>query len=242
MRQMVLSETYQQAAGGDTRRFKMDPGNAQLARGPRYRMSAEILRDVALQASGLLVDDIGGPSVKPYQPPGIWNAVSINRGLRFRQDTGEKLYRRSLYIYWKRSAPPPSMRIFDAPTRERCVMRRARTNTPLQALVTLNDPQFLEAARFLAQRMIQNADSLPARIAYAYELVMSRPPEPWEVALFKDSLAPMITKYRADSASAKAMLSVGEAKRDPAIDAAEHAAWMVIASMILNTDEALTKG
>ena len=242
MRQMVLSETYQQAAGGDTRRFEMDPGNAQLARGPRYRMSAEILRDVALQASGLLVDDIGGPSVKPYQPPGIWNAVSINRGLRFRQDTGEKLYRRSLYIYWKRSAPPPSMRIFDAPTRERCVMRRARTNTPLQALVTLNDPQFLEAARFLAQRMIQNADSLPARIAYAYELVMSRPPEPWEVALFKDSLAPMITKYRADSASAKAMLSVGEAKRDPAIDAAEHAAWMVIASMILNTDEALTKG
>jgi thiamine pyrophosphate-dependent acetolactate synthase large subunit-like protein len=134
------------------------------------------------------------------------------------------------------------MRIFDAPTRERCVMRRARTNTPLQALVTLNDPQFLEAARFLAQRMIQNADNLPARITYAYELVMSRPPEPWEVKLFKDSFATMITKYRADPASAKAMLSVGEAKRDPAIDAAEHAAWMVIASMILNTDEALTKG
>ncbi len=139
------------------------------------RLHAEFIRDVALSVSGLLVRDLGGPGVKPYQPSGLWNEVSINRDLRFRQDHGEKLYRRSLYTYWKRSAPPPALRIFDAPTRERCVIRRSLTNTPLQALITLNDPQFIEAARFLAQRMIfEGGKSLENRVGFVYRLVLAR--------------------------------------------------------------------
>ncbi|MEE2888613.1 MAG: DUF1553 domain-containing protein [Planctomycetota bacterium] len=242
IRQMVMSQTYRQSTRGASSRFERDPDNSMLSRGPRFRLSAEFLRDVALQTSGLLVADLGGPGVKPYQPPGLWNEVSLNRGLRFRQDKGVKLYRRSLYTYWKRSAPPPSMRIFDAPTRERCVLRRGRTNTPLQALVTLNDPQFLEASRFLAQRMIQHGGGVVDRVAFAYQLVLCRAPEPWEVKVFQRSLEPALARYRSDPASAKAMLAAGEARRDESIDAAEHAAWMVVASMILNTDEALTKG
>ncbi len=150
---MVTSATYRQAAAVTPEKLEKDPQNRLLSRGPRFRMDAEMIRDYALAASGLLVRKIGGPSVKPYQPPGVWEAVAmIGSNTRdYKQDTGEKLYRRSMYTFWKRAAPPASMDIFNAPTREVCTVRRERTNTPLQALVTLNDPQFVEAARHLAR-------------------------------------------------------------------------------------------
>jgi hypothetical protein len=242
MRMMVTSATYRQSASVTRETRKRDPENTYLARGPRMRMHAEFIRDVALSVSGLLVRKLGGPGVKPYQPSGLWNEVSINRGLRFRQDHGEKLYRRSLYTYWKRSAPPPALRIFDAPTRERCVIRRSLTNTPLQALITLNDPQFIEAARFLAQRMIfEGGKSLENRVGFAYRLVLARPAKPDEIEIFRDTLAPILADYRNDKSKAEAFLAIGESKRDATIDASEHAAWTVLASMILNLDEALTK-
>src|SRR5712671_1398458 len=151
-----MSATYRQAALVTPELLEKDPRNRLLARGPRFRMDAEMLRDTALDASGLLVEKIGGPSVKPYQPPGVWEAVAMfGSNTRFyKPDTGENLYRRSMYTFWKRSAPPASMDIFNAPSRETCTVRRERTDTPLQALVTLNDPQFVEAARVLAQHAL----------------------------------------------------------------------------------------
>ncbi len=156
---LVTSAAYRQSGATTEEKLKMDPGNRLLSRGPRFRMDGEMVRDYALAASGLLVPTIGGPSVKPYQPDGIWEAVAmLNSNTRFyRRDSGDKLYRRSLYTFWKRSAPPASMEIFGAPTRESCAVRRERSNTPLQALVTMNDPQFIEAARRLAQRAMRAA-------------------------------------------------------------------------------------
>ncbi len=154
---MVMSATYRQAAISTPEKLQMDPENRLLSRGPRFRMDAEMVRDYALSASGLLSTQIGGPSVKPYQPPGVWEAVAmIGSNTRdYRRDEGENLYRRSLYTFWKRSAPPASMEMFNAPSRETCTVRRERTNTPLQALVTLNDPQFVEAARVLAEQALR---------------------------------------------------------------------------------------
>ena len=154
---LVTSAAYRQSAVATPEKLEKDPENRLLSRGPRFRMDAEMIRDYALAASGLLVQKIGGPSVKPYQPEGVWEAVAmIGSNTRdYRRDSGEKLYRRSMYTFWKRAAPPASMDIFNAPSRETCTVRRERTNTPLQALVTLNDPQFVEAARFLAQTTLQ---------------------------------------------------------------------------------------
>ena len=154
---LVTSATYRQAAPATPEKLEKDPHNRLLSRGPRFRMDAEMIRDYALAASGLLVRKIGGPSVKPYQPDGVWEAVAmIGSNTRdYKRDTGENLYRRSMYTFWKRAAPPASMDIFNAPTRETCTVRRERTNTPLQALVTLNDPQFVEAARVLAAACAQ---------------------------------------------------------------------------------------
>jgi len=242
IRQMVTSHTYRQSSRITPELRERDPENRLLARGPRFRLQGEFVRDNALAASGLLVDAIGGPSVKPYQPPGLWNEVSLS-GARFVQDKGEKLYRRSMYTYWKRSAPAPAMTIFDAPTREQCVLRRSRTNTPLQALVTLNDPQFVEAARALAQRtMNEGGETIDEQIAHAYRLASGVRPTPATVAVLKSAYEQELAVFTADLERAKKLLAVGESKRDESIDPARHAAMSVVCSMILNLDAVITRG
>ena len=186
--------------------------------------------------------EVGGTGVKPYQPANIWNEVSLNGGLRYRQDKGEKLYRRSMYTYWKRSSPMPNMLIFDSPSREKCVIQRQRTNTPLQALVTLNDPQFLEAGRALAQRLIKSGDDEASkRIDLGYRLATARPAKTREIEILTKLFEKNLARFRGNPAAAKEFLAVGESPRDESIDPAEHAAWMVIAQTIMNLDESLTR-
>ncbi len=181
IKQLVMSETYRQSSSIDSHAYAVDPDNRLCARGPRFRLQGEFIRDTALELSGLLVDTYGGPGVKPYQPAGLWAEVGLGGNPKFKQDSGGNLYRRSLYTYWKRSAPPPSMQIFDAPTREKCTIQRARTNTPLQALVTLNDPQFVEASRHFAERMmLAGGESNEARIDHGFRLATARLPNPAE--------------------------------------------------------------
>lgn len=251
IKQIVMSAAYQQSSRVSRDLFELDPQNRLLSRGPRFRLQGEFIRDAALAAGGLLVNQVGGPSVKPYQPEGLWNEVSIDTSLRFSQDHGENLYRRSLYIYWKRSAPPPSMAIFDAPSREKCTIRRSRTNTPLQALVTLNDPQFVEAARALAQRVLlagrSDSDSDADRmiddsIAMAYRLATGVRPSAAALAVLRQSYRTELAVFQAVPARAAALLKVGESPCDDTLNPAEHAAMTIVAGMILNLDEMLTRG
>lgn len=243
IKQIVISATYRQSSRMTPRLRDRDPLNRLVARGPRFRLQGEFIRDNALAVSGLLVEKIGGPGVKPYQPPRIWNEVSLNGGLRYPQDHGDKLYRRSLYTYWKRSAPMPNMLIFDAPTREKCVVARPRTNTPLQALVTLNDPQFVEAARVLAERMLlEGGDRTESRIDFAYRLVVARAARSTEHSLLQDFLDSQREILREDPEKASKLITVGEKKADPGLDPVELAAWTLVAQMILNLDECLTRG
>ena len=242
IKQIVMSATYRQSTRSSDKHKEFDPENRLLARGPGFRLQGEFVRDNALAASGLLVDKIGGPGVKPYQPDGLWNEVSLNGNLRFKRDSGEKLFRRSMYTYWKRSAPAPAMTIFDAPTREKCIMTRSRTNTPLQALVTLNDEQFVEAARALAQRSIQevNAD-IEKRIVYAYRLATGIRPSGDVVSVLKDAYNSELVVFRKHPERAAQLLATGESKRDETIDVSEHAALTIVTSIILNLDETLTR-
>ena len=241
LRQIVTSATYRQASVTRPELLERDPENRLLARAPRLRLQGEFLRDQALSVSGLLVDRVGGPGVRPYQPAGLWNEVSLDKNVRFVQDHGEALYRKSMYIYWKRSAPMPAMVLFDAPTREKCVVLRQRTNTPLQALVTLNDVQFVEAARHLAERMARGTGDFGERLALGFELCTARPPDELRVEVMRDVFDAQLAHYRADPAAAEALLAVGESERDAALDPAEHAAWTVLASMLLNLDETLNR-
>ncbi len=242
IKQLVLSATYRQSTRTSPDLLERDPKNRLLARGPRFRLQGEFIRDNALAASGLLVRRIGGPGVKPYQPPGLWNEVSLSAGVRFVQDHGEKLFRRSMYTYWKRSAPAPGLTIFDAPTREQCALRRSRTNTPLQALVTLNDPQFVEAARKLAERVLLTPGSTEARITYAYRLATGVRPRADILAILTSAYAEELGVFRTDGERAKALLAIGESPRAEKLDAAEHAAMTVVTSMILNLDATITRG
>ncbi|MBB22763.1 MAG: hypothetical protein CMN04_07760 [Roseibacillus sp.] len=243
LKQIALSATYRQASRLTPQLAKGDPENILLARSPRFRLQGEFIRDTALDLSGLLVEKVGGPSVKPYQPSNIWNEVSLNGGLRYKRDNGEKLYRRSMYTYWKRSAPMPNMLIFDAPTREKCMIQRPITNTPLQALVTLNDPQFVEAARALGQRLIkEGGKDTASRIDYGFKLALSRPATDKEAEVIERVLDDQLTRFRSDPNKAKEFLAVGEVTRDETIDAVEHAAWMVVGQLLLNMDETLTRG
>ncbi|MCZ6792060.1 MAG: DUF1553 domain-containing protein, partial [Planctomycetota bacterium] len=243
LRQMVLSSTYRQSSATRPELLERDPENRLFARGARFRLEGEFIRDGALAASGLLSRRIGGPGVKPYQPPGLWNEVSLSAGVRFVQDKGEKLYRRSMYTYWKRSAPAPSLTIFDAPTREKCVLRRSRTTTPLQALVTLNDPQFVEAARFLAERAMRDGGAtLEERIVHAYRLVASSRPRPGTLKILEEAYREELAVFRQDLDRARGLLSTGDAPRDERLDAAEHAAMTIVASLILNLDSTVTRG
>ncbi len=243
-RLMLLSSTYRQSAATTPEKVEKDPQNRLLARGPRFRMDAEMVRDYALAASGLLVRKQGGPSVRPYQPEGVWEAVAmIGSNTRdYKADQGENLYRRSLYTFWKRAAPPASMDIFNAPSREVCTVRRERTNTPLQALVTLNDPQFIEGARHLAERVIKEggADDA-ARLDYLTRRLIARPLSAEERPLVENSLATLLAYYREHPVDAKSVISVGESKPDQSLDVATVAGWTMLANELMNLDELLNK-
>jgi len=242
LKEMVLSRTYRQSSASTTESYRKDPDNHLLGRGPRFRLQGEFIRDTALTLSGLLNDEMGGAGVKPYQPPGLWAEVGLGGNPRFTQDHGDKLYRRSIYTYWKRSAPPPSMQIFDAPTREKCIIRRARTNTPLQALVTLNDTQFVEASRHMAERLIrEGGKTVEDRVAHGFRLATSRYPTANETAVLKRIFDNALKKYSDNPEAAAKLLSVGEAKRDESLPTHEHAAWTIVSSSLLNLDETLTR-
>lgn len=236
---ILMSETYRQSSIATSENREKDPENRLLARGPRFRLSAEMVRDQALLVSGLLANKQGGPSVKPYQPAGLW---SENGGGDYKPDTGESLYRRSVYTFWRRTSPPPFMATFDSALRESCTVREGRTNTPLQALHLMNDVQFLEAARVLAQRTILEAGPDTAkRLEHAYQVVLARPPRAKEADSLRSMLAYALDRYRSQPKDAAALLAQGESPRDKSIDPVEHAAWTTVASMILNLDAAVTK-
>jgi hypothetical protein len=218
-----------------------DPDNQLLGRASRFRLNAEFIRDQALSVSGLLVDKVGGPGVKPYQPKGLWNEVSLDGGLRFARDSGEKLYRKSMYIYWKRSAPHPGMTAFDTPTRDVCVVQRQRTNTPMQALVSLNDVQFVEAARNLAQRVILAEGDFDSRLDLAFMLCTAHPADQLRREVMQMTYAAQRKVFEADPESAQALLALGDSPLDETLNPGEHAAWTVLASMIQNLDETLTR-
>lgn len=246
-RLMLTSATYRQSAAVSPELLERDAQNVLLARGPRFRMDAEMVRDNALALSGLLVGTIGGPSVKPYQPPGLWEEVAYGgndfTGQRFEQDHGEALYRRSMYIFWKRQAPPPQMLVFDAPNRETCTIRRARSNTPLQALALMNDVQYVEAARAMAQRMIREGGGTPEeRLAWGFCLATARPPAAQELAVLQRVHAFALAAYAADHAAAEKLAVIGESPRDTGIALQELAAYTVVANMIMNLDEVISKG
>jgi hypothetical protein len=240
---IVTSAAYRQSAVVTPEKLAKDPDNRLLSRGPRFRMDAEMIRDYALAASGLLVEKIGGPSVKPYQPPGVWEAVAMpeSNTRYYKQDHGEGLYRRSLYTFWKRAAPPASMEILNAPTRETCTVRRDRTDTPLQALVTLNDVQFVEAARHLAEVTMAAGRSLDARLDAMAKRLLARPLRPEEAKVVKGVYDDLLAHYKAEPAEAKKLIAVGESKADPKLDAAELAAWTMVANQLMNLDEVLNK-
>jgi hypothetical protein len=241
---MVMSAAYRQSAKSTPDQLAKDPKNLLLSHGPRFRMDAEMLRDIALQASGLLVDKIGGPSVKPYQPPNVWEQVSYPSSdtVNYVQEHGDALYRRSMYTYWKRMAAMPDMDAFDAPMRDVVCTRRQRTDTPLQALVTMNDEQWVEAARALAQRVIAEGGKQPEqRIDLMSEILLARDPRPQMASVLEDSLTEMEKHYRADPKAAHALVNVGEKKSDSSIPEPELAAWTMVASEMLNLDETVTK-
>jgi hypothetical protein len=241
---MVMSAAYRQSGKSYPDQLALDPKNLLLAHGPRYRMDAEMLRDIALQSSGLLVNKVGGPSVKTYQPNNVWESVGYPSSdtTNYKQEHGDALYRRSMYTYWKRMAMQPNMDAFDAPTRDTVCTRRQRTDTPLQALVTLDDPQWVEASRALAQRVIKQGGKRPEqRIDYLSELMLSHDPSPQMEAVLQQSLDHMEKHYAADPAAARDLVAVGEKPRDAAIPAPELAAWTMVVSEVLNLDETLNK-
>lgn len=241
---IVMSETYRQSAHVNSDSLLKDPSNRYLARGPRFRMDAEMLRDSALKASGLLVDKIGGPSVKPYQPPGLWEEVAMpeSNTKTYIPDKGEGLYRKSLYTFWKRGSMPPSMETFDATSRETVCTRRAHTNTPLQAFVTMNDPQWVEAARKLAERTLMESKPTDSeRINFIAETTLNRPLTPTETLYIEKSATTFKAHFVNDEDSAKALISVGASPWNPSLQPKEIAAWTLVASEFLNLDEFLTK-
>jgi hypothetical protein len=242
---IVTSATYRQAARYDPTLLDKDPENRLLARGPRGRLAAEMIRDNALSLAGLLVQKIGGPSVMPYQPPGLWEDVVVGAdlpGTVYKQVHGPDLYRRGMYTFWKRTAPPPALNTFDAPEREFCTIRRPQTNTPLQALVLMNDPTFTEASRKIAERMMrEGGNSRDERIKFAFNLATDRPANPEELKVLCETFDRRLYGFRAKPDAAKKLLVAGESKHDEKLDASELAAYTTVASMILNLDETITK-
>ena len=239
-RRIVLSSTYRQSSiPNDTSLFESDPNNQLLARGPRHRLSAEQVRDTVLAASGLLVRKLGGPSVMPYQPAGLWKEAGT--GKNYTQSTGEGLYRRSLYTFWKRTAPPPSMLTFDATSRENCTAKRELTTTPLQALVLLNDPQYVEAARVLAQKLIRNHSDNADRWTELCQRLICRPPSESERDVITRLFDDQLENFQADPQAAKLFVEVGESKTDASLDVAELAAITVVVETLFSYDETQMK-
>ncbi len=246
LRLIATSAAYRQASRAPEALVRLDPQNRLLARGPRFRLPAEMIRDGALAAGGLLVERIGGPGVFPYQPAGVWESVATQEidkytAQVYRQDRGDGLHRRSLYTFWKRLAPPPAMAALDAPSREVCVVRRQRTNTPLQALVLMNDPTFVEAARALAELAMKEAATPADRIALGFRRALGRRPSTAEAAVLEGLHRAEKARFEADRAGALRLLSVGDRPRDVALDAADFAAWTMVMHAILNLDEAITR-
>jgi hypothetical protein len=240
----VMSAAYRQSGASTPSQLAKDPRNLLLSHGPRFRMDVEMLRDIALQSGHLLVNKIGGPSVKPYQPANVWEQVSYPTSdtLIYAQEHGSALYRRSLYTYWKRMATPPNMDAFDAPVRDVVCTRRQRTDTPLQALVTMNDEQWVEAARALAERVILDGGKQPEqRIALMSEILLAHDPPTKMASVLETSLKQMSAHYTADPKAAHELVAVGERKHDASISETELAAWTMVASEMLNLDETLSK-
>jgi hypothetical protein len=241
---MVTSATYMQSAVSTPEKLEKDPANRLLSRGSRYRMDAEMIRDYALVSSGILTKKIGGPSVKPYQPEGVWEAVAmIGSNTRdYKADVGENLYRKSMYTFWKRSAPPASMEILNAPNRETCIVKRERTNTPLQALVTLNDPQFVEAARFLAERSLkESGNTTDAQLDFITMRILSRKLNSAEKALVLSERTDLLDYYSKNMEEAKKLQTFGAHKSDPKLNLAELSAWTMTINSLMNLDEVLCR-
>jgi hypothetical protein len=239
LRLIVTSSTYRQSSRMNPALQQRDPENRWLARGPRTRMSAEFVRDQALYAGGLLVEKLGGPSVKPYQPAGLWKELADTE---YVQDTGENLYRRTMYTFFKRTVAPPTMMTFDAAGRETCIVRETRTNTPLQALTLMNEVTFIEAARGLAQRVMQPRDQTPAqRLTQAFRLVTSRPPRERELEILMSGWQAHRERFAKSPEAADKLTKIGELPRPDKIDVVDLAAYTTVAGLLLNLDEAITK-
>ena len=245
MKKMVMSNTYRQSSHMNEEIATSDPENRLLSHGPRFRLDAEMLRDQALAVSGLLVNKLGGPGVKPPQPDGLWFAVgySGSNTVRFVADTKpDQVHRRTLYTFFKRTSPPPQMSTFDAPSREACTVRRERTNTPLQALLLLNDPQYMEAARALAQRMLNLEEATTeSRIQTMVRLCTGRQPSQATidelVSLHRDQLE----KFNTDSKAAQALINIGQTAQNDSQNFSDLAAWTMVANVVLNLDEVVNK-
>ena len=244
LKKIMLSATYQQTSIVPEELKNADPENKLLARASRFRMTGEMIRDYVLATSGLLDREIGGPSVKPYQPPGLWEATNAGGGrgilTKYVQDDGNKLYRRSLYTFWKRTLPPPNMTIFDAPTRDICEVRRQKTNTPLQALVLQNDVQMLEAARVLAERTIAGIGGSENAVRSVFRRILIRNPEEEELNILQAYFDDAMERFSEEPAKAEKLLAHGEYKRLNT-DPAKTAALMLTAQVIYNLDETINK-
>lgn len=245
LKYIMMSATYQQTAKVSEELLEIDPKNELLARAPRLRLTAEMIRDHALAISGLLVNQVGGPSVKPYQPPGLWAETTGGGGgstAKYVEDKGEKLYRRSLYTFWKRTVPPPSMMTFDAASRDFCTVKRQTTSTPLQALVLLNDPQIVEAARVLAHNAMQTETDTAQRIAYMFRLATTRTPSTEELALLAGYFEEEYDRFEENPEAAKSFLKIGAYQPEKIKATSETAAYAIVANAIFNLDETITRG
>lgn len=240
---LVTSAAFRQRSSADKNKLSKDAENRLVSRGPRYRLDAEVIRDKALTASGLLVDRVGGKGFKPYQPDGIWEAIAFveSNTSRYAKDQTDDIYRRSIYLFWKRTSPHPVMLAFDAPMREMCTVRRFRTNTPLQALVSLNEPAFLESARVLAERVLQEEVTDAAALERVYLYALGRHPSTKERSVLASALGRYRARYVNDEAGAIKLLTVGDSLRDMSVKPAELAAWMMVCSTLMNTDEFLSQ-
>jgi hypothetical protein len=241
---MVMSAAYRQSAALTAEKREKDPANRLLSRGPRFRMDAEMVRDNALAVSGLLVPRIGGPSVKPYQPEGVWESIAMigSTTQKYVRDSGDNLYRRSLYTFVKRMAPPASLDILNSPNREQCTVRRERTNTPLQALVTMNDEQFVEAARRFAEHILLHGGATDEqRLQWAARRLIVRPFRTEELSVLQGSLQELLSFYRDHQHEAGELIQTGESQPDSKLDPSTLAAWTMLCNEMMNLDEVLNK-
>jgi hypothetical protein len=243
VKEIVMSSTYRQSAEISKDKQTIDPENIYLSRSPRMRLPAELIKDHMMATSSLLNPEIGGPSVKPYQPKGIWESSTSGRGVLayYMQDHGSKLYRRGMYNFIKRTVPPPSMLMFDASNRDQCEVKRMRTNTPLQALVLMNDPQVLEASRVLAEKLMSENASADGRIEKAVRLILCRKGEQKELTLLKKYFEEENSYFKTNEGSAEKLLSQGEYPRANVADKNATAALMQVIQTLYNTDEAITR-